>query len=129
MNWLLALATYLEDQGVGTKAGDIFIGVRPDIDGLSILLTQSGGDIIETYASGIQIYRPQLQIRVRGLPEDFVNPFTKIESVQSTLVGITNQTLSGIDFLRVKPLTGILAIGQDDNLAYEFTANFEVSYE
>lgn len=129
MNWLLALANYIEDQGFGTKGTDLFIGALPGVDGVSTLLSQSGGDVIETYASGIAIRRPALQVKVTGDPEDFLSPFNKIMAIQDSLVLIANQPLSGIDFLRVRPTSGVLSLGRDDNLSYEFTANFEVSYE
>ena len=128
MTWILALADYLESQSLGTKGTNLFIGSLPDVDGLGVVLTQYSGQVLETQTSGIAIHQPSLQVRVHGAAEDYATPLARITAIQNALTGITNQTLSGIQFLRVKPITSIIALGQDENLLYDFTCNFEVSY-
>jgi len=83
---------------------------------------------VETQADGIAIHQPSLQVRVHGSPEDYATPLTRIAAIQSLLANVTNETLSGINFLRVRPTTSIISIGQNENLVYDFTCNFEVSY-
>lgn len=128
MTWILALATYLQSQSLGTMGSNLFIGAMPDIDGVSTLLTQYAGEVVETQSGGIAIHKPSLQIKVAGDPEDYVTPLTTITNIQNSLTLISNQALSGITFLRVRPITSLIALGQDEQLAYEFTCNFEVSY-
>jgi hypothetical protein len=129
MTWILALANYLEAApSQGTKASNLFIGIMPSNPNLVISLTQYAGDVVETQASGIQLHRPSLQVRVRGVAEDYATPLARITAIQNKLAAVSNQTLSGIYFLRVRPITSIIAIGQDENLKYEFTCNFEVLY-
>lgn len=130
MNWILALATFLQARSpsLGTTGTNLFIGSLPDVDGLGILLTQYSGDVIETQSSGIAINQPSLQVRVHGASEDYATPLAHITAIQNALTSISNQTLSGIYFLRVRPISSIIALGQDENLTYEFTCNFEVSY-
>jgi len=129
MSWILALAAYLEAQSLGTRGTNLFIGSLPDVDGLGIVLTQYGGEVIETQSTGIAINQPSLQVRVHGDAEDYNTPLVRITAIQTALTTISNQTLSGIYFLRVRPITSIIALGQGENLDYEFTCNFEVSYE
>jgi len=71
----------------------------------------------------------QLQVRVAGNAEDYASPRARLIAIQNLLAGVTNQTLSGILFQRIKPSTTILSLGQDDVLSFEFSANFEVTYE
>ena len=129
MSWIVAVADYLVANNLGTKGTNLFIGERPDIDGLTTLLTEYQGNTIETFASGIALYQPQLQVRVAGAPEDYAAPRARLIAIQTLLAGVTNQTLSGIRFQRIRPSTTILALGQDDVLSFEFSANFEVTYE
>ena len=129
MSWIVAVADYLQANNLGTKGTTLFIGERPDIDGLTTLLTEYQGNTIETFASGIALYQPQLQVRVAGASEDYAAPRARLIAIQTLLAGVTNQTLSGIRFQRIRPSTTILALGQDDVLAFEFSANFEVTYE
>jgi hypothetical protein len=130
MNWILALATFLQTRNpsLGTTGTNLFIGALPDVEGLGIVLTQYSGQVIETQSSGIAINQPSLQVRVHGAAEDYETPLNRITAIQAALSSISNQTLSGIQFLRVRPITTIIALGQGENLDYEFTCNFEVSY-
>lgn len=129
MSWILAIANYLEAApSQGTKATDLFIGIMPSNTNLVISLTQYGGDIIETQATGIQLNRPSLQVKVRGVAEDYATPLARITAIQNKLAAVSNQTLTGIPFLRIRPITSIISLGQDENLRYEFTCNFEVLY-
>lgn len=129
MNFVLALADYLQSQSLGTKGTDMFIGALPDVNGLGIVLTQYAGQVIETQSTGIALNQPSLQVRVSGASEDYETPLTRITAIQTALTSISNQTLSGILFLRVRPLTSIIALGQGENLSYDFTCNFEVTHE
>ncbi len=129
MSWIIAVADYLQANNLGTKGTNLFVGERPDIDCLTTLLTEYQGNTIETFASGIALYQPQLQVRVAGASEDYATPRARLIAIQTLLAGVTNQTLSGIRFQRIKPSTTILSLGQDDVLAFEFSANFEVTYE
>lgn len=128
MTWILALANYIEAQSLGTKGTNLFIGTLPSIDGLHTVLTQYSGDVVETQSSGIAIHKPSLQVRVHGATEDYATPLARITAIQNALTTISNQTLSGIYFLRVRPISSIISLGQGENLDYGFTCNFEVSY-
>jgi hypothetical protein len=99
----------------------------PDTTTLTTVLTEYDGGVVETHASGIALYQPSLQVRVRGATEDYTTPRARIVAIQTLLSAVTGNTLSGVTFLRIRPLGSINALGQDDRLRWEFTANFEVT--
>jgi hypothetical protein len=107
----------------------LFIGQLPDNEALSSALTEYEGSFTETFAAGMAISEPQLQVRVRGVPEDYTTPRTRIVAIQNLLNQISNTTIGGVVFLRVKPTSTILATGQDDRLRWGFSQNFAVTIE
>ena len=127
MSWITSVANYLTSNSYGTQGTNLFIGQMPDTTSLTTVLTEYDGGVIETNASGIALYQPSLQVRVRGATEDYTTPRARIVAVQTLLSGVTGNTLSGVTFLRIRPLGSIIALGQDDRLRWEFTASFEVT--
>jgi hypothetical protein len=101
----------------------------PDTDVLTSVLAEYEGDVIETNATGIAIYRPSLQVRVRGASEDYESPRARIVAIQTLLSAISNQTVNSVGFLRVRPTSSILSLGQDERLRWSFSVNFEVLVE
>ncbi len=127
MSWITSVANYLTSNSYGTQGTNLFIGQMPDTTSLTTVLTEYDGGVIETNASGIALYQPSLQVRVRGATEDYTTPRARIVAIQTLLSGVTGNSLSGVTFLRIRPLGSIIALGQDDRLRWEFTANFEVT--
>jgi hypothetical protein len=127
VSWITSVANYLTSNSYGTQGTNLFIGQMPDTTSLTTVLTEYDGGVIETNASGIALYQPSLQVRVRGATEDYTTPRARIVAIQTLLSGVTGNSLSGVTFLRIRPLGSIIALGQDDRLRWEFTANFEVT--
>jgi len=127
VSWITSVANYLTSNSYGTQGTNLFIGQMPDTTSLTTVLTEYDGGVIETNASGIALYQPSLQVRVRGATEDYTTPRARIVAVQTLLSGVTGNTLSGVTFLRIRPLGSIISLGQDDRLRWEFTASFEVT--
>ena len=127
MSWITSVADYLTSNSYGTQGTNLFIGQMPDTTSLTTVLTEYDGGVIETNASGIALYQPSLQVRVRGATEDYTTPRARIVAIQTLLSGVTGNTLSGVTFLRIRPLGSIISLGQDDRLRWEFTASFEVT--
>jgi len=128
MSWVNSVADHISSNSLGTQGTNLFIGMLPDNDSLSILLTEYDGSYTETFAAGIALSVPSLQIRVRGAAEDYVTPRARLVALVTLLQAVSNQTLGGIQFLRIKPTSTILSMGQDARLRYEFSANFEVTF-
>lgn len=129
MAWIESIANHLTANGLGTQGSTLFIGVMPDTTATTTLLTEYDGSLTETFSSGIALYLPSLQVRVRGGKEDYTSPHTRVLAIQTLLSAITNQTVQGTHFLRVRPTGTVIALGQDSNLRFEFTCNFEVTYD
>jgi hypothetical protein len=129
VGFIESIADRLQTQSLGTKGVNLFVGVLPETDSMATVLNEYDGEIIETNAVGIALFQPSLQVRVRGMPEDYSTPKTRIEAIQTALAALPDGTYTGVRILRVKPQGTILALGQDTNMRFEFTANFEVTYE
>lgn len=125
--WVEALAQHLEQNSLGTRGTSIYIGLMPDNYVVTTMLTPYSGRIVETMASGTAINVPQLQVRVRGDVEDFATPQARAEAVKNLFALITNTTINGVVFLRVKPSSTVASMGRDENKRWEFVVNFEVS--
>jgi hypothetical protein len=128
VSWVNAIADHLTSNSLGTQGTDLFIGQMTDTTVLTTLLTEYDGSFMETFASGMAISQPSLQVRVRGAIDDYVTPRARLVAIQTLLNSISNQTLGGVQFLRVRPSSTILSMGQDDRLRWEFSANFEVTF-
>lgn len=129
MTWVNAVADYLQTNNYGTKGTNLFIGMLPDTDSLSTVLTEYEGSLTETFASGMALSIPQLQIRVRGVSEDYATPRTRISDIVQLLNGVSNVSIGGYQFLRIRPTSTVLAMGQDDRLRWQFSVNMEVTVE
>lgn len=129
MSWITALAEHVSTNSLGTQGTSLFIGQMPDTDILTTVLNEYEGDVIETNAAGIALYRPSLQVRVKGQAEDYGTPRARITAIQTLLAAITNQSVNGVQFLRVRPTSSIQSLGQDERLRWSFSMNFEVTCE
>jgi hypothetical protein len=128
MTWVKDIADHLTTNSLGTQGTNLFIGFMPDTETLVTLLSEYDGTVNETFAAGIALSQPSLQVRVRGAAEDYTTPRQRLADIMTLLQAVTNQTLGSTYFVRVRPSTTILAMGQDARLRYEFSANFEVTY-
>lgn len=129
MGFIESIADRLQTQSLGTKGVNLFVGVLPETDSMATVLNESNGEIIETNAVGIALFQPSLQVRVRGLAEDYATPKARIEAIQTALAALPDATYTGVRILRIRPQGTILALGQDNNMRFEFTANFQVTHE
>lgn len=129
MSFVSALADYIQTNNLGTKGTNLFIGYLPTSAALQTVLTEYAGSTVETLRTGISMKKSNLQVKTHGVEADYVTPRTRIEAIQNLLVGIQDQTISGVRIVRVLPLGTINALGQNENQEFEFTANFEVVHE
>lgn len=128
MSWIKSVADYLASQSLGVEGTSLFIGMMPDTNSTTVLLTEYSGSTAETQAAGIQIYKPMLQVRVRGAKEDYLTPQTRILAIQTALTSLGDTTLYGTHFLSIRPEGTIISLGQDNNLRFDFSVNLEVIY-
>lgn len=129
MTFVNSIADYIQTNSLGTKGTNLFIGFLPTASALQTVLTEYTGGTVETMRTGISMKKSNLQVKTHGAEGDYATPRTRIEAIQTLLVGIQDQTISGIRIVRVLPLGTVNALGQNDNQEFEFTANFEVVHE
>lgn len=114
---LEALADRLNSASVAVTATNLFIGLMPSSPDLCVAIYEySGAAPLEVMNNdSATLERPSVQVIVRGARNDYPTARTLIENVRDTLTAISNETISGVRFLRVMGLSSINALGVDDN--------------
>lgn len=114
---LEALADRLNSASVAVTATNLFIGLMPSSPDLCVAIYEySGAGPLEVMVdNSATLERPSVQVIVRGGRNDYPTARTLMENVRDTLTAISNETISGVRFLRVMGLSSINALGVDDN--------------
>jgi hypothetical protein len=115
------LAQYLETQGIGTRAKDIFIEKLPDNTDNCVRITESPDEV----GKYIPINRVRIQIFVRNKTyaagkAKAMAIFNLIDKKDDRLVLVTG----GTDVLAVQAMQTPTGIGQDEKERYIFTCNY-----
>lgn len=123
MSVLEALADKLATASVATIATNLFIGIMPDTPDLCVALYEYAGappmEVLRSNTATLE--QPSIQVMTRGARNDYPAARTLIKNVRDTLCGITDETISGVRFLRVSNLSAINALGTDDKDRPEFS--------
>lgn len=128
MALLDALGTYLQSQGVGTLATDIFLGRMPDTpDACVVLIEDTGnGPMHVLGASAYAVQRPRIRAFARAARNDYPAARTKAEAVRTALGAIRDTTLSGVTFLCVNTTSDLYPLMRDGDdrvmIGIDFTA-------
>ena len=120
---LEALADKLTSASVATAGVDCFIGLMPDKPDVCVALYEYAGspplEVMQDNDATLE--RPSVQVMVRASRNDYPTANALMVSVRDTLTGITDETISGVRFLRVNQNSSINHIGTDDNDRPGFT--------
>jgi hypothetical protein len=120
---LEALADKLNSASVATVGVNCFIGLMPDKPDVCVALYEYAGspplEVMRDNAATLE--RPSVQVMVRASRNDYPTANALMVSVRDTLTGITDETISGVRFLRVNQNSSINHIGTDDNDRPGFT--------
>lgn len=128
---LEALADRLQSASVGTPGVDLFIGILPETPDLCIgIYEYAGAAPLEVLRdNGATLERPSIQVIVRASRNDYPAALAKVTAVRDTLTAITDETISGVRFLRVNQNSSINAVGSDANDRPEFTLSLQAVVE
>jgi|TARA_R110000803_G_scaffold210841_1_gene284321 hypothetical protein len=100
--------------GVGTFAAasgwGIYISQEPESPNTTITVYDVGG---LTPNPKFLLDEPSVQLRIRGAPDAYLAAYTKALDCKNALLGLTPQTLNGVN------IRGILAIGDIAFLSYD----------
>lgn len=114
---LEAVGNKLVTDGLGTLGTNIFLSLLPDSPDLCTAVYEySGLGPLDTFggSANIQLDRPQIQVITRATRNDYVAARDRAVNARNSLTKISNQSLSGIQILRIAPTSAINAVGLDD---------------
>lgn len=114
------IAEYLEDQGVGTAATDIFAYVQPPDPDNCVAIIGATGDPANMYVKELEF--PRFQVLIRNA--EFADGEAKMAAVRAALHGHIGLTLTDYRVLRLHAQNEGGPIGIDDKGRYEFSINF-----
>lgn len=114
---LEALADKLQAASIATAGVDMFIGLMPSSPDVCVALYEYAGEqpleVLRDNDSTLE--RPSVQVMARASRNDYPTARALIESVRDSLTDITDETISGVRFLRVNQNSSINAVGTDEN--------------
>jgi hypothetical protein len=127
--FLTEIARFLEAQGHGLFAQDLFAGEIPaNAPPQAVGLLESGGGPMEFVhnQNAPVAENPGLQLRVRG--PDYEEARARIEAIARVLT-LRHGSLSGVRYQSIVPVAAPFYLGRDGNERFEFVCNFEVMKE
>jgi hypothetical protein len=125
---LEAIGTQLQTAGVGTLGSTLFLSTMPETPDACVAVYEYEG-MQPDFTMGAGLYaiqRPRIQVKARGVREDYPGTRDKANAARDTLSAIVNQTLSGIRFIRIEPSGSTMPLGLDQNDRPMVVVNFQV---
>lgn len=120
---LEALADKLTSASVATVGANLFIGLMPNTPDVCVSLYEYAGaaplEVMQDTAATLE--RPSVQVMARASRNDYPTAQQLMTAVRDCLTGITDETISGVRFLRVNQNSAINHIGTDENDRPGFT--------
>ena len=128
---LEALADRLQSASVANTGVNLFIGLLPDKPDVCVALYEYAGapplEVMRDNAATLE--RPSVQVLVRAGRNDYPTARNLINNIRNTLTDITDETISGVTFLRINQNSSINAVGTDDNDRVIFTLSLTAVVE
>lgn len=114
---LEALADRLQSSSVAIPGSTLYIGLMPNSPDVCVALYEYAGEqpLEVLRNNGATLERPSVQVMVRAGRNDYPTARALMETVRDTLTAITDESISGVRFLRVSANSSINAVGTDDN--------------
>lgn len=121
---LEAVANYLASNGQGTVGTSIYMSRMPETPDLCVCVYENEGGMPEFTMGSTMLSNPAIQVMVRATREDYQTARDKAEAIRVLLSQVANQTLSGVEVLRIQPVGSVLPIGLDKNDRPLISTNF-----
>lgn len=124
---LESVGDYLASQGQGTLGTNLFLAVMPETPDACVAVYENAGSR-PSFTMGSApwaIDRPVIQVICRGARSDYPAARDKAETIRALLGAITDQTLSGINVMRIESQGSIVPMGEDENQRPMVSVNFE----
>lgn len=128
---LEAIAARLNSASIAISASNMFIGLMPSTPDRCVAIYEyAGAQPLEVLTDNTAtLERPSIQIMTRGARNDYPSARSLMVSIRDNLTEITNETLSGVTFLRVNQISSINALGVDENERPRFTLSLQAVLE
>lgn len=120
MSVISDIAQYLDDQGLGTVATDIFYSYAPANLDNGIFVLDTTGPTPDRY---LPTKRPSFQIFIRAA--DYDTGRTKFDAVRNLLHRIDNTTIGSYYFYYIMAVSEGGSIGRNEAGQDEFSISFE----
>lgn len=120
MSLISDIATYLQTEGVGTLATDIFYSYMPADVNTGVCVLDTGGP---TPNPDVPLKNPTFQVFVRAA--DYDTGKTKLDAVREALHRVQNETIGSYYFYYILASSEGGAIGRNQAGKDEFSINFE----
>lgn len=128
---LEALADRLQSASVTSTGVNLFIGLMPDKPDVCVSLYEYAGapplEVMRDNTATLE--RPSVQVLVRAGRNDYPTARNLISNIRNTLTEVTDETISGVTFLRINQNSSINAVGTDDNDRVIFTLSLTAVVE
>jgi hypothetical protein len=114
---LEAIGSKLQTDGIGTLGTNIFLSLMPDTPDVCVAVYEYAGLApLDTFGASVTVAldRPSIQVMTRASRNDYVTGRDKAVDVRNSLAKISNQSLSGIQILRIAPTSAINSVGLDE---------------
>lgn len=118
------VATYLQNNGIGTLGTNLFVGRLPDEPDTCTAVFAYAGFPMPLHWNGEQ---PGLQVLVRA--PSYVQAQNLMEQIRGLLHGLSEQTLGTTRYLLVRAKQSPMLLQRDDGDRAIFVCNFDVIKE
>jgi hypothetical protein len=123
------LGSLLASAGLGTIGTDLFLAHEPPDPDALIALHEYGGTA-PLHAQGTDapaLEMPRVQVVTRGARDDYTGARERAERAYRALGGISNRTIQGTWYVRVRALQSPFSLGPDANGRHRIAFNVEVT--
>lgn len=120
------IAQMLETDGIGIRGTNIFIGRSPDLDILTIVISDTGG-----FAPNPKWLREAqtVQCLVRGTPGAYSIAWQKAQEIKDALLGRSPTVIGIADYVLFVQIGDIINIGVDEKERPLMSSNWQLTRE
>jgi len=112
--------------GIGVFGTSLFVGREPVAPDTCVTVYDAGGQ--DPLPSDLTDF-PAIQVRVRGLINDYEGAMTKAQAVKDALLGLPETTVGTTRYVGITMRGEINFMGYDEANRPSFTLNFQVTRE
>ncbi len=120
------IGTFLEGQGFGTQATNLFVGDLPQNAPDAVVNVQETSGLAPLYIHGVDgpaHHQPTFQIYSRARTYNAAR--TKAGDIFNALAKLTNVALNGTFYMSIRPRQNPFSIGRDKDNRAQVVCNYE----